>query len=774
MKAIYNIPKEGIKAIFKVDKYIKVEDLEGFATSENLTDEILRATARENEIDGKVVTLDEKLDGININLTKQIDDLEKDANDKYNELTRDIDDLTDVVEEDFSNLDNKITTTSQTINTRITDVADEINQSIEENVVALQGEDNALQSQINSQNQTLTAYDTRITSNANAISQEVIDRQNGDDILTGEIENIAGELDSKADKSEIPTNVSELENDSKYTTEQQVAQMIASIPQFEVKIIQELPTTGEPMVLYLVPKEGEAPDVYLEYIWLATTQTFELIGSTTVDLTDYVKNTDYATTIKSGVIRIDSNLGTDIGSEGNIRGTIRTKEQYNNDSILSILSKGTLENIKENLVTSIGDSKYQPILTAGNGIDITDNKISNNIQFVITEDMFDLEYDDTKGVAPYSTSYGYTNVTIHDDAGVEWVEGASYSFVLDTKISDSTYRNVRVRIGESGDWKPLMSRGGVITVGSTYFTKVVNVPYRYQTNYQQNGALHVVEYNTTYTINYSLDNGQHTGGVGAYAITRYSLCMQKPDMTWEKITNTSKNYTTYVNKKVNKNGFLLNHIRYYGTTMNIANGALIANNVMYTKSASVDASYSFNCSTTPNWGVGKQVYLVGTIGDDGLFYLDENQWWSVELPTSNDGKLYIRIGLTYNATNSTITFLDDRPIVYHDGTGIREYVPTGAVITKTSNNQSGTITQPDGRMEQWGLATSSNTGETEFIMNNSFVDTNFQVFVEPRQAGDLVHYAIPSATNKFKARIQNTSGAYMTCQFQWRAYGFWK
>lgn len=196
MKAIYNIPKEGIKAIFKVDKYIKVEDLEGFATSENLTDEILRATARENEIDGKVVTLDEKLDGININLTKQIDDLEKDANDKYNELTRDIDDLTDVVEEDFSNLDNKITTTSQTINTRITDVADEINQSIEENVVALQGEDNALQSQINSQNQTLTAYDTRITSNANAISQEVIDRQNGDDILTGEIENIAGELDS--------------------------------------------------------------------------------------------------------------------------------------------------------------------------------------------------------------------------------------------------------------------------------------------------------------------------------------------------------------------------------------------------------------------------------------------------------------------------------------------------------------------------------------------------------------------------------------------------
>ena len=95
-------------------------------------------------------------------------------------------------------------------------------------------------------------------------------------------------------------------------------------------------------------------------------------------------------------------------------------------------------------------------------------------------------------------------------------------------------------------------------------------------------------------------------------------------------------------------------------------------------------------------------------------------------------------------------------------------------ITKSSNNQNGIIQYSDGRMEQWGIATSSTTGETEFTMNNSFVDTNFQVFIEPRQAGDLVHYAIPSATNKFKARIQNTSGSYMTCQFQWRAYGFWK
>lgn len=238
MKAIYNIPKEGIKAIFKVDKYIKVEDLEGFATSENLTDEILRATARENEIDGK-------LDGININLTKQIDDLEKDANDKYNELTRDIDDLTDVVEEDFSKLDNKITTTSQTINTRITDVADEINQSIEENVVALQGEDNALQSQINSHSQTITE--------------------------------ISEELSEKISRVEAE-------------------HLISQIQQFKHEIVNSLPEIGSSSIMYLVPKQNN-PNVYEEWIWLEDEQRYEDIGSTAIDLSEYAKLTDIPTEI---------------------------------------------------------------------------------------------------------------------------------------------------------------------------------------------------------------------------------------------------------------------------------------------------------------------------------------------------------------------------------------------------------------------------------------------------------------------------------------------
>lgn len=94
-------------------------------------------------------------------------------------------------------------------------------------------------------------------------------------------------------KSEIPTNVSSLTNDAGYQTASDVASAIASIPQFEIKIVDALPATGQKMVLYLLPKTSASGDnIYDEYIWLESTSSFELVGSTTVDLSDYYTKTE--------------------------------------------------------------------------------------------------------------------------------------------------------------------------------------------------------------------------------------------------------------------------------------------------------------------------------------------------------------------------------------------------------------------------------------------------------------------------------------------------
>ena len=133
-----------------------------------------------------------------------------------------------------------------------------------------------------------------------------------DPIYTAEKPNLATKtelqngLNTKQDKgnyalkSEIPTKVSSLTNDKGYQTASDVAGMIASIPQFSISIVDSLPSSGQKMVLYLVPKtSASGDDIYDEYIWIESTSAFELVGSTTVDLGDYYTKTE-TNTLLSG------------------------------------------------------------------------------------------------------------------------------------------------------------------------------------------------------------------------------------------------------------------------------------------------------------------------------------------------------------------------------------------------------------------------------------------------------------------------------------------
>ena len=153
------------------------------------------------------------------------------------------------------------------------------------------------------------------------------------------------DISNLANKDEIPTLVSELENDSNYATQTQVMQAIASIPQFKLSIVNELPSIGAKMTLYLVPKDGEAPDIYNEYIWIEETASFEHLGSTAVDLTDYVKNTDYATYSTAGVMKLSTSYGAGL-FDGTLICSIRELQYYNSSmQNASFISKGTLDNV---------------------------------------------------------------------------------------------------------------------------------------------------------------------------------------------------------------------------------------------------------------------------------------------------------------------------------------------------------------------------------------------------------------------------------------------
>lgn len=114
----------------------------------------------------------------------------------------------------------------------------------------------------------------------------------------------------------------------------------------KMQIVNVLPETGQEDTIYLVPiDEPETGNNYDEYIY--TNGQWEKLGGiqVEVDLTDYVKNTDYATASKGGVIK-SGYYGLQVdSSNGKAYCDTYTYANYGNVENQRFISKGTLENV---------------------------------------------------------------------------------------------------------------------------------------------------------------------------------------------------------------------------------------------------------------------------------------------------------------------------------------------------------------------------------------------------------------------------------------------
>lgn len=112
-------------------------------------------------------------------------------------------------------------------------------------------------------------------------------------------------------------------------------------------VVQTLPTEDiDESAIYLVPLENptEEGNNYAEYVYI--NNQWELLGKigVHVDLTDYVKFTDIASSSKAGVVKVNNTYGLTISSD-TLVGNAKSYANYSafNDSL--VISKGTLENV---------------------------------------------------------------------------------------------------------------------------------------------------------------------------------------------------------------------------------------------------------------------------------------------------------------------------------------------------------------------------------------------------------------------------------------------
>ena len=103
-------------------------------------------------------------------------------------------------------------------------------------------------------------------------------------------------ITSKAVDITVPTNNNQLTNGAGYQTSSDVQTAIndalEDITGIDFQVVSSLPATGEKGVIYLVSHSHGTGDVYDEYIWLSSSNSYEKIGSTDIDLSGYVLSSD--------------------------------------------------------------------------------------------------------------------------------------------------------------------------------------------------------------------------------------------------------------------------------------------------------------------------------------------------------------------------------------------------------------------------------------------------------------------------------------------------
>lgn len=193
------------------------------------------------------------------------------------------------------------------------------------------------------------------------------------------------------------------------------------------------------------------------------------------DLTDYVKNTDYATNDKGGIFKTANS--TFVDSTGMIYATPLTITQYTNYSNYNFISKGTLENIKNNYVKQA---------LVDNDITLTDEeKLAFETWMGLSENYLTY-YNET----PYQVTGDY------NPAHKKYVD-ENLASKQDTLISGTTIKTINN--------ETLLGEGNIVIEAGRFYGVDFTNQVLYQTGYGGN-------FNVTYTI--PVDGVAFIWGVG--------------------------------------------------------------------------------------------------------------------------------------------------------------------------------------------------------------------------------------------------------------------
>lgn len=131
---------------------------------------------------------------------------------------------------------------------------------------------------------------------------------------------------------------------SNYYNKQEVDNLVDTIPKFDIKVVQTLPSSNiSPTTIYLVTSQSESSDIYKEYIYV--NNNWELLGIQKSDLSNYYNKTEIDNLLNAKVNSSDLSTVATSGSYNDLsnKPTIPTKtSDLTNDS--NFVSSSDLSN----------------------------------------------------------------------------------------------------------------------------------------------------------------------------------------------------------------------------------------------------------------------------------------------------------------------------------------------------------------------------------------------------------------------------------------------
>lgn len=244
----------------------------------------------------------------------------------------------------------------------------------------------------------------------------------------------------------------------------------------------------------------------------------------------------------------------------------------------------------------------------------------------------------------------------------------------------------------------VLLKNGVVTSAKNFTININGLGAKHCYTNMAAATMESTIFNVNYTMLFVYDSTRVTGGgwicyrgydsdtntntVG-YLLRGNNSTMKTTDASrYYKIFFTSADGTHWVPASVNSTNNATSarpvnqrpidpfgRIMYTSANTNYPAGSIIAVATLWSQYP-LSLGYSFNRTGAElTLTASTPVYVKCTPQTDGSAIIDADVPYVQALPTTNDGKIYIFLGMAYNATS--IELLNNHPVYYHDGTGIR-------------------------------------------------------------------------------------------------------